>query len=75
LAAYGPALSSGDPAVLAEAIERTIFGAGEVSSSAQLLAAYALAAADRLGDQDEAAIVGRGPDFPDVGQFVVGEGR
>lgn len=75
LAAYGPALSSGDPAVLAEAIERTVFGAGEVSSSAQSLAAYALAAADRLGDQDEAAIVGRGPDFPDVGQFVAGEGR
>ena len=39
MTAYGPALSSGDPAVLAEAIERTVFGAGEVSSSSRSLAA------------------------------------
>jgi len=75
MAAYGPALSSGDAAGLAEAIERTVFGGGEVSPSAQSLAAYALAAADRLGDQDETAIVARGPDFPDAGQFVAGEGQ
>lgn len=75
MAAYGPALSQGDIAVLAEAIERTVFGGAEVSPSARSLAAYALAAADCLGSQDEGAIVGRGPGFPDVGQCVAGEGR
>lgn len=73
LAAYGPALSSGDVAVLAEAIERTVFGGAGVSPSAQSLAAYAVAAADCLGNQDESVIVGGGPDFPDIGQFVAGE--
>jgi hypothetical protein len=75
MAAYGQALSAGNVAVLAEAFERTVFGGGGESPSAQSLAAYALAAVDRLGKQDEGAIVACGPDFPDLGRCVSGEGR
>jgi cytochrome b pre-mRNA-processing protein 3 len=75
LAAYGPALSAGDVGGLAEAIGRTVFDDGGASPSARSLAVYAIAAADRLSRQDDGAIVAGGPDFPDVGPFLVGEGR
>jgi cytochrome b pre-mRNA-processing protein 3 len=74
MAAYGPALSTGDAAALADAIDRTVFSQGGASPPARLLAAYALAAAERLGTQDSGAVVIDGPEFPDVAAFVaVGE--
>jgi cytochrome b pre-mRNA-processing protein 3 len=76
MSAYGPALSTGDSAPLADAIERTVFGGGEVSSPSRALANYALAAAERLRDRDAEAIVADGPEFPEVGPFVApGENR
>jgi cytochrome b pre-mRNA-processing protein 3 len=68
--AYGPALSAGDVRSLAEAISRTVFDRASVNWSAELLAAYALAAAECLAEQDEAEIVAGSPGFPDVGRFV-----
>lgn len=75
LAAYEPGLATGDTAVLAGAIERTVFGSG-VGAASRSLAAYALAAAERLGQQSDDEIVGGRPDFPEVEPFVAaGESR
>lgn len=74
-AAYGPGLGAEDPAVLAEAIERIVFGGGEVSSSAISLANYVLAAAEELSSQDENAILANGPGFPRVEAYVPGAAR
>lgn len=70
MAAYGPALSTGDTATLADVIERTVFGEAKVSPSARSLAAYAVAAVRRLGTQDPDAVVAC-PEFPEVEPFVV----
>jgi cytochrome b pre-mRNA-processing protein 3 len=74
MSAYGPALSTGDADGLADAIERTVFGEGGVSPSARSLAAYALAAIERLDSRDPDAIVANGPEFPDVEPFVAAGG-
>lgn len=75
MAAYGAGLSVGDPAVLAEAIERIVFGGGGVSSSALLLAHYAVAAAEQLSGQDENTILSGSPGFPRVEAYVCGGTR
>jgi cytochrome b pre-mRNA-processing protein 3 len=68
-ASYGPGFSERDGAVLAEAIERTVFGGSGPTVSSRRLAEYALAAVRRLEAQREQAIIADGPDFPDVTSF------
>jgi len=72
-AAYEPGLAAGDAAVLAEPIGRTVFAEAAGPGAAEALAAYAVAAAETLKAQDEAAITAAGPDFPDPELFVAVE--
>jgi cytochrome b pre-mRNA-processing protein 3 len=72
-AAYEPGLAAGDAAVLAEPIGRTVFTEDSGLGAAGALAAYAVAAADKLKAQDEEAIRAAGPDFPDPELFVAAE--
>lgn len=68
-AAYEPELGAGDVDGLAEAIERTVFAGKGEPGAARALAAYSIAAAERLNAQNEDAIVTMGPDFLDPGPF------
>jgi cytochrome b pre-mRNA-processing protein 3 len=72
-AAYEPGLAAGDAAALALPIGRTVFAEEARPAAAGALAAYALAAAERLKAQDEEAITAAGPDFPDPALFVAAE--
>ena len=72
-AAYEPGLAAGDVAVLAEPIGRTVFAEAAGPGAAEALAAYAVAAAETLKAQDEAAIAAAGPGFPDPELFVAAE--
>lgn len=72
-AAYEPGLAAGDAGLLAEPIGRTVLAEAASPGAAGALAAYAIAAADRLKAQDEAAITAAGPDFPDPESFVAAE--
>ena len=69
-AAYEPGLAAGDAAVLTEPIGRTVFIEEAGPGAAGALALYAVAAAEKLKAQDEAAITAAGPDFPDPELFV-----
>ena len=72
-AAYEPGLAAGDAAMLAEPIGRTVFAEAAGPGAAGALAAYAIAAADKLKAQDEEAIAAAGPGFPDPELFVAAE--
>lgn len=71
--AYEPGLAASDAALLAEPIGRTVFGEAAAPGAARALAAYAVAAAEKLNAQDAAAIVAAGPDFTDPESFAVAE--
>lgn len=69
-ATYEPSLQSGNTALLAEAICRTVLSDEDSSGRAHQLSDYLIAAATRLGKQDESDIIGGTPDFPDIRSLV-----
>ena len=64
--AYDAALDAADPAELAAAVARNVFGASEPPLGGQRLAAYMQEATVRLGTQPEAALRRAELAFPDV---------
>lgn len=70
IAAYEPGLAAGNIEILAEAMGRTVFDGESSSGPARALAQYSIVAVERLAAQHEDAIIGDGPNFPDVGSFV-----
>ena len=68
--AYEPGLAGGQGDDLAAAMKRTVFPADSGAASASALAAYALAAAKSLDEQDERDIIAGRPAFPDAGVFA-----
>jgi cytochrome b pre-mRNA-processing protein 3 len=72
-ASYEPGLSAGDAGVLAEPIGRTVFAEAPEPGAAAVLAAYAVAVAEGLKEQEESAIIATGPEFPDPASFLLPE--
>jgi cytochrome b pre-mRNA-processing protein 3 len=72
-AAYEAGLAAGDVDGLAAAFERIVFEGKAPGGMPQALARYALASADELRRQDEAAIVAGRPAFPDPARFLLEE--
>jgi cytochrome b pre-mRNA-processing protein 3 len=71
VAAYEPGLAAGNADILGEAFGRTVFDGASSSGSARALATYSMASVERLAAQHENAIICDGPDFHDVGAFVI----
>jgi len=68
-AAYETGLAAADAKLLGEALSRTVFASEVSTGGARVLAAYTLAAARGLEEQDEQTILSDGPAFPDVDIF------
>jgi cytochrome b pre-mRNA-processing protein 3 len=72
-AAYEAPLASGDIDRLAAAFDRIVFEGKAPEGAPRALARYALAGAEELRRQDEAAIVAERPAFPDPARFLLEE--
>jgi cytochrome b pre-mRNA-processing protein 3 len=66
---YGAALAAGDAGDLAQAIRRNVFNESVSATAAPRLAAYALAAAQRIAGVEIEDVAG-GWSFPDATQFA-----